>query len=109
MADVIDMTPALKKSYDYKKMKRDLYSERRSCREKMRLAQEQFLIKTKTTSMDAFTTVIPKPKKKVKIHCSDCKEILKGTIRYLKKNKKKPLCRDCFGKRLGKKKEDPEG
>ncbi len=38
----------------------------------------------------------------VKIRCSDCDVVLKGPIRYLKK---KPYCHDCFGKKLGRKKE----
>lgn len=63
MVNVIDMTPALKQSYDFKKMKRDLYAERRSCRDKMRLAQGEFLVKTTPTKMDAF---LPKKKRSKK-------------------------------------------
>lgn len=38
----------------------------------------------------------------VKIRCSDCKKVIEGPVRRLKKM---PYCRECFGKRLGRKKE----
>ena len=38
----------------------------------------------------------------VKIRCSTCGKVIKDGVRYLKKN---PYCRDCFGKRLRRKKE----
>ena len=38
----------------------------------------------------------------VKIRCSNCGRVVKDGVRYLRK---KPYCRDCFGKRLGRKKE----
>lgn len=41
----------------------------------------------------------------LKRRCSDCGEILpEGETRWLeKKGEKKPLCRNCFGRQLGRK------
>ena len=46
----------------------------------------------------------------VKIRCSSCGQVIKGTVRRLttKKCKDEPLCHVCFGKRLGIKKEKKE-
>lgn len=42
----------------------------------------------------------------LKERCNKCGSLITGDVRYLKDKKKKiPLCRDCFGKRFGRKKE----